>query len=810
MIKMEKRVELLLPVGGLKQLVAAVENGADAVYLGGQAFSARQYADNFSDDGLKEAIEYAHIRGVQVYLTMNTLISDQELQQALNEVGKAYEAGIDALIVQDLGFAHQVRAYLPDLHIHMSTQGTVYNLEGVQLLEEMNLNRVILARELSIDEIKGITNYSDMEIEVFVHGALCIGYSGQCLLSSLIGGRSGNRGKCAQPCRLPYQIMNFQNKPVTEKSYLMSPKDLASVNLLPQLIEAGVISLKVEGRMKSPEYVAAVARTYRKYLDLTLKGEEDQISQEDYKILMQVFNRNGFTTGYLEEKKGYDLISRESPKHWGVLAGQVLSYNVKTKCITVKLVEAMAMGDGVEVRNECLPGNIVTYMTCKGKPVNTAQAGDTVVIGEIKGSVFIGDKIYKITDKKINKELQTSFTSNSPIKKIPAWANFTARKGKPIQLTVIDDQGNKDIVLSEKLVEDAIKKSVTKEDVLKQLNKTGATSFYFKNCEIEMDENCAIPLSEINALRRKGLEHLQEMRKNKYMHRKAPSLKVNSNDYPNKEKRRLGLSAFLWTGSQLEAVVDEDVDKVMVPLNQWMHEDFRRRIKKLENNIDIMVWLPTVTRGHYDQWLKNNNQKNHFDGISGILIGNLSHIKTLKNVDIPLYGDYSLNVYNSKTIDVYKNLGLAGITLSPELTLQQVRKMKMGDIDVEASVYGRLPLMTSAHCPVGSEIHKKSAACGLCNQPYYLTDRKDKKFPLLLDAVDCKSTILNADKLWVPDLIQPLSEGGVSTFRLYFYDENPKEISQRIRACKDALNHKPFEFKRGSGYTKGHYYRGTE
>ncbi len=808
---MEKRVELLLPVGGLKQLAAAVENGADAVYLGGQSFNARQYADNFSHDMLKEAIEYAHIRGVNVYLTMNTLITDQELQKALNEVGKAYTAGIDALIVQDMGFAYQVKEYIPDLHIHVSTQGSIYNLEGVQVLEEMNFNRVILARELSIQEIKGITQHSGMEIEVFVHGALCIGYSGQCLLSSLIGGRSGNRGKCAQPCRLPYQMTQSQGKPVTEKNYLMSPKDLASVNLLPQLIEAGVISLKVEGRMKSPEYVAAAAKIYRRYLDLSFEEKQEFISEDDHKILMQVFNRNGFTTGYLEEKKGYGLISRESPKHWGVLAGQVLSYNKKTKLMRVRLYEPLAIGDGVEVRNEYLPGNIVTYMEHRGNKINEAQTGDIVTIGEIKGPVFDGDKIYKITDKKLNKELQESFTGNQPIKKIPISGEFMGKKGELIQLIITDNQGNKDIVYSEKTVEEAIKKAVTKEDIIKQLSKTGATPFYFKDCKIEIEENSAISLSEINGLRRRALERLEEMRKNKYIQRKVPVIKIDFKDHKKRAEQKMSISVFLWTGNQLDAVANEAIDRILLPLNQWMQDDFRERVKMFKNNnIEIMVWLPPITRGNYDQWLRNNNEQKNFDGLDGILIGNLSHIKTLQNIDIPMYGDYSLNIFNSKSMKFFKMLGLSGVTLSPELTLQQIRNMESMDIGVEAAVYGRLPLMISEHCPIGSEIGKKSKQCGLCHQPYFLSDRKDKKFPLLLDSMDCKSTILNADKLWVPDLIQPLSEAGVSTFRLYFYDESPKEIARRIQTCKDALNHKSFNFKRGEGFTKGHYFRGVE
>lgn len=805
---MRKKIELLLPVGGTKQLIAAVENGADAVYLGGQSFNARQYADNFNYDELKKSIKYAHIRGVNVYLTMNTLISDYELQEALKEVAKAYTLGIDALIVQDIGFAQKVKEFIPDLQIHMSTQGTIYNLEGVKILESMNFNRVILARELDIKEITSIGQLTNMEIEVFVHGALCIGYSGQCLLSSLIGGRSGNRGKCAQPCRLPYQITDLQGNVLTEKSYLMSPKDLAAINLLPQLIKGNVKSLKVEGRMKSPEYVAAITQIYRKYLDLALMEKNEQISKEEHQILMQVYNRNGFTTAYLEGRKGYELISRQSPKHWGVLVGEVVSYNKRKKLMEVKLYESLANGDGIEVRNEHLPGNIVTYMEHNGNQVNEAQKSDVVSVGEIKGAVYKGDKIYKITDKKLNKKLQESFINNKFIKKIPIKGIITAKIGQPIQLIITDYDGNKVTVQSNKTVEEAIKKAITQEEILKQINKTGSTPFKYETCMVKMDENISIPLSEINALRREGLNRLEETLSNKYPQRKRPSIEIKRTNIKKIIKKPV-LSVFLWNANQLEHVYNESVSRLYIPIHQWMQSDVRARVRKLKKNeTEIMMWLPPITRGYYDQWLSNDNVQNELEGLDGILIGNLSHIQILRHIDIPLYGDYSLNVYNSETINVYKQLGLKGVALSHELTLQQIKDMESSEMGIEVAIYGRLPLMISEHCPVGSELGRKTQPCRLCHSPYFLSDRKNKKFPLLLDSKNCRSTILNSDKLWVPDLMQSLLETEVSTFRLYFYDESPKEITKIIKVCKDALNHLPLDIKRGEGYTKGHYFRG--
>ncbi len=320
-IKMKRLPELLAPVGGMQQLIAAVENGADAVYLGGKLFNARQNAANFDDEELKEALEYAHVRGVNVYITLNTLINDAEMQDALDYANVVYAAGADALIVQDLGFAELVKKHLPDLPLHFSTQGTFYNLEGVKMAEKLGASRVILARELSLLEIEEITKAANIETEVFAHGALCQSYSGQCYLSSMIGGRSGNRGTCAQPCRLPYSITagkNSGDKTESAKGYFLSPKHFCTLEYLDKLIESGVNCLKIEGRMKSPEYVAIVTGIYRKYMDLYAENQSRPAIEEcDMKNLKQIYYRGCVETGYLVSAPGRYMITRDRAKHWG-------------------------------------------------------------------------------------------------------------------------------------------------------------------------------------------------------------------------------------------------------------------------------------------------------------------------------------------------------------------------------------------------------------------------------------------------------------------------------------------------------------
>lgn len=347
---MKKNVELLSPAGDFECVKAAVQNGADAIYVGASSFSARASADNFSLDELKEVINYAHIRNVKVHLALNTLIKNDEFSDAISIAEKAYEYGIDAIIVQDLGLASTLISSFPKLPIHASTQMTIHNIRGVKALERMGVKRIVLARELSLPEIEYICRNSDVEIETFVHGALCISYSGQCLFSSMVGGRSANRGKCAQACRLPYQLL--QNNKVVDKGYLLSPRDLCGLDFLPALIEAGVTSFKIEGRLKSPEYVATVTRIYRKYIDLYFSSNPYEINEKDRKDLLQVFNRGNFSAGHLDKEPNLNLVFKEKQNNMGIYIGNVANYNAKKGHVTLNLNDKIAIGDFITFENE--------------------------------------------------------------------------------------------------------------------------------------------------------------------------------------------------------------------------------------------------------------------------------------------------------------------------------------------------------------------------------------------------------------------------------------------------------------------------
>lgn len=341
-------MELLSPVGNFDNLIAAVQNGADAVYLGASSFNARASAQNFDAENLKNAIMYARKRGVDVHLVLNILMFDNEIAEALDVAKMAYEAGVSAIIVQDIGLAKALIENFPDLPIHASTQMTISNIYGVKQMEKLGLKRVVLSRELSLKEIAEIRKNTDLELECFGHGALCISYSGQCLFSSIVGKRSGNRGLCAGPCRLNYNLLKNGNN--IESGYLLSAKDICTLQILPQLIAAGVDSLKIEGRLKSYEYVAIVTRIYRKYIDLAKNNlEEYHVDPEDLKQILQIYNRGGMGTGYFEDRQ--NIVYPQKPNHLGIYIGDVKAVNAKRKQVTIDLTDEILLGDVISIND---------------------------------------------------------------------------------------------------------------------------------------------------------------------------------------------------------------------------------------------------------------------------------------------------------------------------------------------------------------------------------------------------------------------------------------------------------------------------
>ena len=428
-------VELLAPAGSREALVAAVENGANAIYLAGNAFGARAYASNFDREALREAIHFAHLRKVAIHVTVNTIVADEEMGPLRDYLRFLYEAGADAVLVQDLGVARVAHETVPDLPLHASTQMSVSSLEGVRALAELGFTRVVLARELSLKEIRHICAHASVEIETFMHGALCVCYSGQCLMSSMIGGRSGNRGRCAQPCRLPYTLVDEKGQDVLGDkagSYLLSPRDLSTIDVIPDLIEAGVSSLKIEGRMKRPEYVATVVRTYREAIDTYYAGKGYAVTQEERDDLAQIFNRD-FTTAYLEGRPGKAMMSDRRPNNRGLLIGRVTAYDWDRRIVTVKLSGRLGLGDQVDFWVKVggrVTATISALTDAKGRAVEEGQAGDTVSFA-IPSAVRDHDRVFKVYDARLMERAKETYASGAPVRRSPVAIEVRAAIGEP-------------------------------------------------------------------------------------------------------------------------------------------------------------------------------------------------------------------------------------------------------------------------------------------------------------------------------------------------------------------------------------------
>ncbi|HHX17741.1 MAG TPA: U32 family peptidase [Clostridium sp.] len=828
----KSKVELLAPCGSWESFLAAVENGADAVYLGGKNFSARQFAENFDKDLLKQSIEYAHIRDVNVYLTMNTLISDKELKEALNFLDEVSVIGIDGVIVQDLGFAKEIRSFFPHLHLHASTQMTVYSLEAVRVLEKMGFKRVVLARELSLEEIGNISKNTPIETEVFVHGALCISYSGQCLMSSIIGGRSGNRGKCAQPCRLMYQLVDKNDK-FWGKSYLLSPKDLCTLNFLNEVVDSGVKSLKIEGRMKSPEYVAVTVRIYRKYLNKILRGEknyQDCIDEMDLKDLTQIFNRGGFTEGHFKGKRGKSIMSFEKPKNWGVYLGNVISYDRHLKTITLKLQDSISIGDGIEIWNgeDESPGTIVTSIKNKKRDVRDSNIGEVVSIGSIRGNISKGDKVYRTSSNKLNAQAAETFSGNA-IRKIYIEGEISISYGMPAIFIVKDDLGNEFEVKGIKLVQKAINRPLTKERIKDQLEKTGGTAFEFKRIDINLEEGVSLPISEINNLRREAIEKLEDCRKDKYKRVRVKEFdkllceneeKVDGNKKAFEDKEP-AIAAYFYRTDEKEDYYCVAADRVYLPIKMFEDEEKIKMIFNIKkSNEEVFISIPPITRKNYKKIINSRLKPLINAGVDGFIIGNIGTLKDIEKVrnieDVKVVGDYSLNIFNSSSICTLKDLGFLGATLSYEMNLNQIKKIiDIPSFQKEVLVYGNIPVMTSQYCPLNALEGCKNKCRG---EEFYLKDRKGMKFPIMMDNIDCRATIFNGQVLLFAENIDKMSSWGIDVLRLAFTDEEPLRMREIVNMYRDIaqskadalLKHQPLieEIKK-NGFTKGHFLRGV-
>ncbi len=852
-------IQLLSPVGDFECLKAAVQNGADSVYFGGNLFNARHEAHNFDKEELKKAVRYAKLRNVNVDFTLNTLIKDEEFQDAVDLAEYVYQLGVDSIIVQDLGLAEYLIKHYPDVAIHASTQMTIHNLEGVLKLQELGFSRVVLSRELSIHDIEYICKNCDIEIETFIHGALCISYSGQCLFSSAVGTRSGNRGKCAQPCRLPYELYASNPKysksdVLLDKGYLLSPRDLCGLEFIPKLIDAGVHCLKIEGRMKSPEYVATVTRIYRKYIDLAYGDKPYVVDENDVTELMQVFNRGMFSTGNFDNEPNTDYVYKEKPNNIGLYVGNVTNFDKKNSYINFKTNCNLKVGDKISTEKQ--DGKYtISKLLIDDKEVSTASPEDYVTMGRIKGYIEPGDKIYKLTSVSHNQLVREYFQREN--KKIPLAGNIIIKKGLPISLIVTSLDNEDGIYFSMSSMKnidiipvEATNSPVTEERIIEQLCKTGDYPFEFTKVIVILDDNTYIPkISAINSLRRSCLDELMDIAITRFERENfdtnldnilasslenSPTLNdknltnydtsnnLTSFDKSSISKHATNLNSYLNSYetmsvaksssnikeislllNELDLKYDysklEEVNNIYIPLQYFSQDEYSDIIKLLSKHSKLYIVLPLILRDNFRNIISNN-----FDetlkkfNIYGLVISNISFVRSLEKYmkDLDIVANYNFNVFNLHTIKELKELNINRITISPELNKKAIQDIaNSSPIPIELMCYGRLPLMNTGYCLIGSSNRCYPTCSMQCktNSKFYLKDRIGLNFRLVPNNLQTITTIYNSKITSIP-----YSDLNVGSVRISILDENIDEINSIINNVKNDIVFEGNKFTKGS------------
>ncbi len=829
-------LELLAPVGSYPALVAAVESGADAVYLAGKSFGARAYADNFGEEELAAAVRFAHLRGVLVYITVNTLVDTAELKELAAYLQLLDRLQVDAIIVQDLGVAALARRLIPQVPLHASTQMTIHNLAGVEYLAELGFSRAVLARELSLEEIRHICQHSPIEIEVFVHGALCISYSGQCLMSSMIGGRSGNRGRCAQPCRLPYTLVDREGNNVLADAdageYLLSPKDFNTLDDMPDLMDAGVTSFKIEGRMKRPEYVAVVVDIYRRRMQSYLEGNPDaSVATLQHKNLAQIFNRD-FTTAYLHKKTGREMMSHRRPNNRGVRIGRVLAYDPAGKAVRLKLDEELHVDDIIEfwVKVGGRVNTTVTAIRLEGSEVAAAPAGAEVTVA-VPSPVKAGDRVFKIFDARLMEYARRFFTGAAPVRRIPVKVVVEVAQGRPLVVHMQDGDGFTGQAATQFIAEAARNRPLTAETVAKQIERLGTTVFAVKQLECRIDGAVMVPLSEINDARRRAVEVLEEARLARFSRPAAPTVSARFPE-PAGVKPVAGkkpeLVVQVDTLEKVKIALRQGADRIMFGGETLNHqalspEDYRRAVD-LVRSAGKKIVLSTPRLAKEWQMTELRQELALFESLApdAVAVANLGMLYLAREqISLPLHGDYPLNIYNLYTIQFLAAQQLASLTLSPELTFSQVEKLAgSSPVELECLVHGYLTLMVSEYCAVGSflgQLHTGTCQQTCLKGQYWLKDRKGEQFPLATDQY-CRMHVLNGKELSMLPHIDRFAESGISRLRIegkWGSDAHLAEVVRLYRECIDLGTRErqrvqeKINAAEHEDITRGHYFRGV-
>ena len=705
------KVELLVPAGGMEQFLAAVENGADAIYVGGQLFNARAGAQNFNDDELVLALDYAHKRGVKVYVTMNTLLSDDELETALRYASFLHDSGVDAIIVQDLGFGELVRRALPDLALHMSTQATITDVESAKVVHELGYRRIVVARELALPEIAAICRAgsdgaSNFEVEVFVHGAICICYSGQCQYSRYYGGRSGNRGSCAQPCRLAYESYGEDGRRLAAANHPMSPRDMCLLDELGGLIDAGAASFKIEGRLKSAEYVAIVTSIYRKYIDMYQDERYIEVSNEDREALLQIFNRGEFTDAYLRGESGNSLMSGDIVKNQGLEMGSVIATKKGSTLVDIAASREPEIGDGAEIygRGDApLSSTVLSYV----KELGTERYR----IGDFRGNISVGNIVRRTSRKsQLEAARQTfkgaAFLDEEDTRKV--------KRRRKIDMT-LQIEGNSLVLKANtvKLPDDDRWPSCKQQAVSVEagpfdfdyesptplaryesaLAKTGTTPFELSELRIIGEPVIRVRTSELNSLRRRCLAELSKALEFRRESRNIEETVSLLHDSCNRHNTQQGASLFELYFSSIDDWRDFEADggieglkekngetaclsyKVLLPMAGILTEVCEKQVSGTDaishDEVlapEIVPYIGSVTKGREEQILKENYEAATALALArGIYVSHLGWLNRMIAIGADVIADSGLNAYNHQSISVLRKLGAQEVRWSLEL-----------------------------------------------------------------------------------------------------------------------------------------------
>ncbi|WP_289138906.1 DUF3656 domain-containing protein [uncultured Brevibacillus sp.] len=793
-------IELLAPAGNWDCLKAAVANGANAIFFGVEKFNARARAENFHMAELPEIMSYLHMYGVKGFLTFNILVFENELEDARELIDACIHAGVDAVIVQDLGLVKLIREISPDFPIHGSTQMTITSPEAVEFTKPFDIERVVLGRENSLKEIKKIGEKAKLPMEVFVHGALCVSYSGQCLTSEMWGGRSANRGECAQACRLPYDLMvDGVQKEMGNIAYVLSPKDLAAIDLVPELIEAGVTSFKIEGRLKSPEYVANVVSKYNAAIERYFAGQDTGPSEQEVRELQQSFSR-GFTHGFLTGTNNKQLVDGSFPKSRGVFLGTVKK--LLANAVLVEITSPVKRGDGIVFDagdpTQKEEGGRIYDILSRGKKVEgEVQKGMyEIVMGRNDVNLkrlHVGDRVWKTSDPELDKRLRKTFETEKPYHTFPLAVHVSGKLGEKLSITWVDKLANHAVsVSSEKPVEAALKRPLTTELLHDQLSRLGGTLFHLESGDLtaDLDGDLIVPVSELNRMRREAVEQLTFLRSKPPVYRHQ-DVNVYS-DVPKKQQvDKPLLTALCRSLEQLEAAAQTDVD--------FLYADFEfvkqypegvKLAHKYGKKIGIATMrihmpdengvLALIAKSKPDAILVRN---------TGALYYYLSRRDEIK---IPLIGDFSLNVANHKAVELFLEAGLSRVTPSYDLNIQQMVDLlgRSNAANMELVIHQHMPMFHTEHC-VYCTFMSEGTDHTNCGTPcetsrISLKDRVGFSHPVRVDT-GCRNTVYNAIDQSGAEYLKEFQALQVGSYRIEFLEEEPERVIEVIDLYRKAL-----------------------